>query len=87
MSQNEDCGCGSKSQTPNQKQSSAVTELLAKVFVSSEEAASRMEICRACPHFEDLLVRCKICGCFLEAKTRLRAFHCALPDIGEEAKW
>jgi hypothetical protein len=46
-----------------------------------------MSLCRDCEHFDSLLARCKICGCFLEAKTRLSGFHCALDQIGETPKW
>lgn len=79
------CGCGAKSQTTTQP----VTQnsLISKVFVSKEIQQTRMNLCRECEHFDSLLVRCKICGCFLEAKTRLAGFHCALDQIGETPKW
>lgn len=78
------CGCGS-SQTNSQP--TVMSRILNKVFVPEIEKTRRMDLCRACEHFNPTFVQCKICGCFLEAKTRLQGFHCALPDIGQEAKW
>jgi hypothetical protein len=77
------CGCGANSQPQVTTQSS----LISKVFVSKEVQQTRMSLCRECEHFDSLLARCKICGCFLEAKTRLAGFHCALDQIGETPKW
>lgn len=81
----EDCGCGS-----NQKPApspTALTRILDKVFVREDEKARRMDLCRTCEHFQPTLTQCGICGCFLEAKTRLINFHCALDQIGEQPKW
>jgi len=80
-----DCGCGANAQTTSQP--TVMSRILNKVFVPEIEKTRRMEICKACEHFNPTFVQCKICGCFLEAKTRLQGFHCALPDIGQEAKW
>lgn len=41
------------------------------VFVSREQRAKRMEICRACPEFLPASQRCKICGCFMPLKSTL----------------
>lgn len=79
-----DCGCGG---TQASSQPTIMSRVLNKVFVTELEKNRRMELCRACEHFNPTFVQCKICGCFLEAKTRLQGFHCALPDIGQEAKW
>lgn len=80
----EDCGCGSNQQ---QTRPTVLSRIMNKVFVSDIEKTRRMNLCRECEHFNPTFIQCKICGCFLEAKTRLQAFHCALPDIGQEAKW
>jgi hypothetical protein len=56
-------------------------------FTNDAEKDRRMAICKECPHFGEILTQCGICGCFLEAKTRLVGFHCALDQIGEEPKW
>lgn len=79
-----DCGCGG-SQTSSQP--TVMSRILNKVFVPEIEKTRRMDLCKACEHFNPTFVQCKICSCFLEAKTRLQGFHCALPDIGQEAKW
>lgn len=42
--------------------------------LAGEEAVRRMEICRACDHFE--AGRCKLCGCFLPLKTKLGTSKC-----------
>lgn len=83
------CGCGNKNTQTTQSVTTAnsTSSLIAKVFVSSEVQKTRMALCRECEHFDSLLARCKICGCFLEAKTRLAGFHCALDQIGETPKW
>jgi hypothetical protein len=81
------CGCGAKQSTVQNVTTSSQSSLIAKVFVSADVQKSRMDLCRQCEHFESLLSRCKICGCFLEAKTRLAGFHCALDQIGETPKW
>jgi len=79
-----DCGCGG---TKTSSQPTVMSRILNKVFVPEIEKTRRMDLCKACEHFNPTFVQCKICGCFLEAKTRLQGFHCALPDIGQEAKW
>jgi hypothetical protein len=80
-----DCGCGGTAQTSSQP--TVMSRILNKVFVPEIEKTRRMDLCKACEHFNPTFVQCKICLCFLEAKTRLQGFHCALPDIGQEAKW
>jgi hypothetical protein len=81
------CGCGAKNTSPSITSASTTSSLISKVFVTKEVQQVRMSLCRDCEHFDSLLARCKICGCFLEAKTRLAGFHCALDQIGETPKW
>ena len=78
------CGCGNKQPVP---QTTVLSRIMNKVFVNDAEKDRRMAICKECPHFGEILTQCGICGCFLEAKTRLVGFHCALDQIGEEPKW
>ena len=78
------CGCGNNQPAPKQ---TVLTKIMSKVFVSDEEKERRMQICKMCPHFQDVTVQCGVCGCFLEAKTRLVGFHCALDQIGETPLW
>lgn len=80
----EDCECGGNKPEPNP---TVLTRILNKVFVSEAEKNRRMDICKSCEHFQGTLSQCGICGCFLEAKTRLVGFHCALDEIGEQPKW
>jgi hypothetical protein len=79
-----DCNCGESNQPIN---TTVLTRLIGKVFVDDLEKERRMSICRSCEHFSDLLSQCELCGCFLEAKTRLKAFHCALDKIGKDPLW
>ena len=79
-----DCGCGTNEPAPRV---TSLSRILDKVFVSDAERDSRMSICKQCPHFGPVLIQCELCGCFLEAKTRLKGFHCALDRIGEQPKW
>jgi hypothetical protein len=41
----------------------------------------RMEMCRSCPFFIKITGQCRMCGCFMEAKTRLADAACP------ENKW
>ena len=76
------CGCCSTSSKPTPTPT-VLTRILDKVFVTDVEKNRRMDICRACEHFQPTLAQCGICGCFLEAKTRLVNYHCA----ADEPKW
>ena len=74
MSTTEDCGCSKTVNSPNR---SVLARIMGKIFVTEEEKDRRMEICKGCEHFRELTAQCKLCGCFLEAKTRLVGFNCA----------
>jgi len=80
----EDCGCN---ENQNKVKVTTLSKILSKVFVSEDEKNHRMDLCIKCEHFRPVLKQCSICGCFLEAKTRLLKFHCALDQIGETPKW
>lgn len=43
---------------------------------SSEEREKRMDLCRACKHFIEKERRCSECGCFMAAKTWIKAATC-----------
>jgi hypothetical protein len=49
------------------------------VFVSDEIASARYNICLSCEHLHQ--ERCKLCGCFMEKKTKLALATCS------ESKW
>jgi hypothetical protein len=53
-------------------------KLLQPYIATKEEAEARMEICRACDSFSKGLKTCGQCGCFMPAKTKLRAVACPL---------
>ena len=41
-------------------------------------AEARMTICNSCEHFRNILKVCKLCGCFMPAKTMISGSYC--PD-------
>lgn len=43
-------------------------------FKASSLADKRFSMCQACPHFED--PRCTLCGCFMQAKTKIPQASC-----------
>jgi hypothetical protein len=45
-------------------------------FKLSDQSAERLEICHACPHYND--GRCRQCGCAMNLKVRLATSHCPL---------
>lgn len=54
------------------------------IVASDEVKEHRMKICRACPNLKNpdsRRCRCALCGCFMEAKTRIIQAKC--PD----GKW
>ena len=42
----------------------------------AELAGERMKLCAQCPEFTKLTKQCKLCGCYMELKTRLLEAHC-----------
>ena len=69
-----DCGCDNNQPAPR---TNVLSRIMNKIFVSDEEAKARMKICKSCENFIPLTAQCKICFCFLEAKTKLVGFTCA----------
>lgn len=49
----------------------------AVALATTEEAEARMAICKACPLLRPMN-RCKECGCFMDAKTKLKNVSCPL---------
>jgi hypothetical protein len=47
-----------------------------------EKAEQRLIICRQCEKYNDLLVQCMECGCFLKAKTLWPYTDCPLGKWG-----
>ena len=48
------------------------------VLASSEKAAQRMAICKACPSYKSLAFMCGECKCIMPAKTRINSAECPL---------
>jgi hypothetical protein len=47
-------------------------------WATSEVAADRFSICKACPELIKLTTQCKKCGCFMKAKTKLEKAVCPI---------
>lgn len=45
-------------------------------MAGEDEVARRLAICATCPQWDD--GRCKLCGCYLAAKVRLKTEHCPI---------
>lgn len=43
-----------------------------------ELSKKRMDICNTCPNFNTVPKKCNLCGCYMEAKTRLRNAACPI---------
>jgi hypothetical protein len=43
----------------------------------------RMAICRGCEHFINLTSQCKLCGCFMNLKTKLTNASCPAGKWGQ----
>lgn len=53
-------------------------EAAAHLLADEELQNSRLDICKACPHFLELTSQCKKCGCFMNAKTKIRSAKCPI---------
>ena len=54
-------------------------DLLNKVnYTDDETAKSRLDICLGCEHLIQLTKTCKKCGCFMQAKTKLKEATCPI---------
>lgn len=54
------------------------------VFVEAVVQSNRMATCNACPDFIKSTSQCKRCGCFMSAKTRLKASSCPIGKWGRD---
>jgi hypothetical protein len=46
--------------------------------VDEEKRNIRLEICNACPQLISLTSQCKLCGCFMKAKTKIETATCPI---------
>ena len=47
------------------------------MLVAKEVAAGRLAICQTCPHYLKAIKVCRICGCVMPLKTKLKSSRCA----------
>jgi hypothetical protein len=52
------------------------------LLVTEDIYNERMNICNSCPFFIKESKRCTKCGCFMEAKTRLKKTYCPINKWG-----
>lgn len=52
-------------------------------YVDEQTYANRMAECEKCEHLSKVLHNCKLCGCFVKAKTKYKLSKC--PDT--PARW
>ena len=48
------------------------------IMATQEITKERMATCRSCEHFRLSFQQCKLCGCFMPAKARIKGSTC--PD-------
>jgi hypothetical protein len=53
-----------------------IRDVLHGNFSNGTESARRYTICNACPDFQRVPLTCKLCGCFMPAKTKLENAKC-----------
>tara|TARA_R100001082_G_C4293908_1_gene129409 strand:+ start:414 stop:695 length:282 start_codon:yes stop_codon:yes gene_type:complete len=52
-------------------------------IVDAEQYLERLTACKECPHLIKQKMRCGVCGCFIEAKARMKTATC--PD--KPSRW
>ena len=48
------------------------------IFLDKQAKRERLDICKACEHFQKKYRRCKKCGCIIEAKAGLYHARCPI---------
>lgn len=47
-------------------------------LLDADAVEGRRAVCRSCEHFDVPVSRCRLCGCWTEAKTTMAALYCPL---------
>ena len=53
-------------------------EFLDLIVADKLTREERYNLCKACPHFQPKMKRCRLCGCFMKLKTKIMFAEC--PD-------
>lgn len=61
----------------NKMQEEAITAM-GDILVSTEIEKTRIEVCNSCEHLFNLTRNCKKCGCFVDAKAKIKGQHCPI---------
>jgi hypothetical protein len=56
----------------------SASDHIKQITVTDECREERYDICKSCEHFYSPTSTCKICGCFMSAKTYLSEVECPL---------
>jgi hypothetical protein len=56
----------------------SASEQMKKLVVSDEQREARFDICKSCDYYFSPTTNCKLCGCFMSAKTYLPESECPL---------
>ena len=68
----------------------AVKKNVVRRIASTEVISTRLEICNSCEHLFKPTNQCTQCGCFIEAKVRLKGSSCPIDkwsrEVDEETK-
>jgi hypothetical protein len=51
-----------------------ITSMSEKII--SKESTQRHDICKGCEHYRKSLDQCKVCGCIMTVKTKLKNTSC-----------
>lgn len=54
-----------------------------KVLADKTLVVYRQSVCNSCEHLDKNFNRCKVCGCFMWAKTRVVTMNCPLDKWNE----
>jgi hypothetical protein len=52
--------------------------------VSEKTKQKRLSICQGCEYYDKELMKCNVCGCYLEVKTKMASESCPLNKWGVE---
>lgn len=47
-------------------------------LIDETHANARLEICLSCEHYNKIIGNCKLCGCFVKAKTKIKGSECPI---------
>ena len=49
-----------------------------RLLTNNKEQEERLSICKSCKYYDEKVIRCTQCGCFLEAKVKVASQYCPI---------